>query len=153
MRIFTIDRESLLVHVDAHAPVAEVEEALARESFTLDVEEARTRSETIGAWLEAGARGARSAWLDPADHLVAGFTARRRGADASFTVKPAPRRAVGPDLLALVLGAGGRWLALESVWLRIHRVGVARPSVPFEDDSHEPLNDDERALFDAIDEL
>lgn len=155
MRIFALDRESLLVHVDAHASLREVEEALARDSLTLDLvdsTDAKTREEKIGAWLEAGARGARSAWLDPADHLVAGFTARMRSGH-SFSVKPAPRRAVGPDLLALVLGLGGKMLALESIWLRVHRVGVERPSAPFEDESSEPLNDGERALFDAIDAL
>ncbi len=156
MRIFAVDRASLLVHVDAHASLREIEEALARDSLTLDLvdsTDAKTRDETLGAWLESGAPGARSAWLDPADHLVAGFTARPRAGGSSFSVKPAPRRAVGPDLLALVLGLGGRMLALESVWLRVHRVSVARPTAPFDDESDEPMNDGERALFDAVAEL
>ena len=149
MRIFAVDRESLLVHVDGQASLRDVETALAREGLTLDVQDAKARDETVRAWLESGAPGARSVWLDPADHLVAGFTARRSG-ESSFSVKPAPRRAVGPDLLALVSGLGGKLLALESVWLRVHRVDATRPSAPFEDDSSEPPNDDERALFAAI---
>jgi alkyldihydroxyacetonephosphate synthase len=145
-----IDRESLLVHVDARLAVCALEDVLARGALTLDVERASERRESVGEWLASGADGARSAWLDPADHLVAGFSARLRTRDATFTVKPAPRRAVGPDLLALVLGTKNRFLALESVWLRVHHASVARPSVPFEDDSHEPLGEDEARLFAAI---
>ncbi len=154
MRIFAIDRESLLVHVDAHASLADVEASLLRDGLTLDLA-LEKKDSSVGAWLESGAPGARSAWLDPADHLVAGFSARLRvgsgvgsGGDV-FTVKPAPRRAAGPDLLALLLGLDGRLLAFESVWLRVHRVGAARPVSPFEE-SHEPLNEDELRLFAAI---
>jgi alkyldihydroxyacetonephosphate synthase len=142
-----IDRESLLVHVAATARLAEVERELARQGLTLDVS---PPDGTVGEWLEAGAPGARSAWLDPADHLVAGFAARIRSSGASFAVRPAPRRAVGPDLLALVLGLRGRLLALESVWLRVHRAGVARPATPPFAPADEALTDDEQKLFDAI---
>lgn len=148
MRIFAVDRESLLVHVDARATLREVEETLARDGLTLDVENARARDDAIGAWLDRGAPGARSAWLDPADHLVAGFSSRAHARGDLLVIKPAPRRAVGPDLLALLLGQEGRFLRLESVWLRVHRVGVARPSVAFAgDESQAPLNDDELRLI------
>jgi alkyldihydroxyacetonephosphate synthase len=150
MKIFAIDRASLLVHVDARASLAEVEDSLARTGLTLDLA-LEKKDSSVGEWLESGAPGARSAWLDPADHLVAGFSARLRGARGDvFTVKPAPRRAAGPDLLALLLGLDGRLLAFESVWLRIHRVGVTRPVSPFEDESQESLNEDELRLFAAI---
>ena len=143
-----LDRESLLVHVPAGARFVEVERHLAERGLGLDVSPAFDG--TVGEWLEAGAPGARSAWLDPADHLVAGFTARVRSTGATFSLRPAPRRATGPDLLALVLGARGRLLALESVWLRVHRSGVARPCTEPFGAPDEPLNDDEIALFDAI---
>jgi alkyldihydroxyacetonephosphate synthase len=146
--VIELDRESLLVHVDATVPLAHLEATLARDGLTLDV--ADLGKSTVGAWIESGAPGARSAWLDPADHLVAGFSARIRATQASFVIRPAPRRAVGPDLAALVLGMHGRFLALESVWLRVHRVGTTRPSTEkFEDDA-QPLNDDECKLLDAI---
>lgn len=148
MTVREIDRESLLVHVDAHARFEDVERALEREGLTLD---APIVESTIGAWLEAGAPGARSAWLDPADHLVAGFSARIPASGETFSIRPAPRRAVGPDLAALVLGLRGRTLALDAVWLRVHRVGTKRPDEAFRDDE-EPLSRDEHVLFDAIDE-
>lgn len=141
-----LDEESLLVHAKAAERLADLEAELAAKGLTLDL--ATIPDAAVGAWLEAGAEGARSAWLDPADHLVAGITTSR------FSVKPAPRRAVGPDLLSLVLGAQkigcGPFVHIESVWLRVHRKGVARPVAPFDDDAAPDLNDDERRLFDAI---
>lgn len=142
-----LDRESLLVHVASTERFADVEAYLAARGLSL----AASYDGTIGAWLEAGAPGARSAWLDPADHLVAGFTARARSPSAgSFSVRPAPRRATGPDLLSLVLGLEGRLLALESAWLRVHRASAPRPTTERFDAPDEPLTGDERALFAAI---
>jgi alkyldihydroxyacetonephosphate synthase len=143
--MITLDRESLLVHAKGSERLADLEAALSAQGLTLDLE--KVADVTVAAWLEAGAEGARSAWLDPADHLVAGITTNR------FSIKPAPRRAVGPDLLSLVLGAGGRFVQIESVWLRVHRKdahgNVTRPKTPF-DASEVAPNDDERRLFDAI---
>ncbi len=146
--ILELDLESLLVNVSAGARFSDVEAALARDGLTLD---AGTHEVTITQWLAQGAPGARSAWLDPADHLVAGFCARAPGREA-FTIRPAPRRAVGPDLLGLILGKSPSVLTLESVWLRVHRVGTARPTCEAFSDSEEPLTADERALYAAIDE-
>ena len=140
--MITLDRESLLVHVDGAARFADVEAYLAERGLTLDA----TYEGTVREWIEAGAPGARNAWLDPADHLVAGFST------PAFAVRPAPRRATGPDLFALVAGLRGRLLPLESVWLRVHR--APRPSTEEFEPEEEPLGADERALFDAIaDEL
>ena len=144
MTILALDRESLLVHVRADSGFADVESSLSRDDLTLDA----TYTGTIGRWLEEGAPGARNAWLDPADHLLAGWTGRIQG--KTFEIRPAPRRAVGPDLLALVLGLEGRMIALESVWLRVHRIGVTRPTTEAFEGDGEPLNEDERALFDAL---
>jgi len=143
-----LDRESLLLHVAADDRFADVEAYLADRGLGLDVVDAFDG--TIGAWLESGAPGARSAWLDPADHLIAGFTARIRSTGASFEIRPAPRRATGPDLGALVLGLRGRFLALESAWLRVHRLAETRPSTENFTHEEEPLGEAERALFDAI---
>jgi alkyldihydroxyacetonephosphate synthase len=148
-----LDRESLLVHARGSDRLADLEIALAKDSLTLDLE--TIPDATVATWLETGAEGARSAWLDPADHLVAGITT------SEFTIKPAPRRAVGPDLLSLVLGMRGRFVHIESVWLRVHRKdihgNVMRPAVETPsafgaDESGRivDMNDDERRLYDAI---
>ncbi len=145
-----LDRVSLLVHVESSVPLSQLAATLARDGLTLDLE--NIGEATVGVWLESGAPGARSAWLDPADHLVAGFTVRIRATNATFSIRPAPRRAVGPDLSALVLGVRGRLLALDSVWLRVHRVGVARPTSDKFDDEAGDLDDDEKRLFAEIEE-
>ena len=136
-----LDRPSLLVHAKGTDRLADLEAELAAAGLTLDLE--TMPDLTVAAWLETGAEGARSAWLDPADHLVAGITTSR------FSIKPAPRRAVGPDLLSLVLGARGAFVTIESVWLRVHRKDVTRPTSSF-DDTHEDVSDEERRMFDAI---
>lgn len=135
-----LDRESLLVHARGSDRLVDLERALSRDGLTLDL--SVVPDVTVAAWLEGGAEGARSAWLDPADHLVAGITTDK------LTIKPAPRRAVGPDLLSLVLGTGGRFVRIESVWIRVHRKDVVRPIVPFTSEQTS-LNDDERRLYDA----
>lgn len=123
-----LDKTSLLARVDGEMTLRGVEASLAALGFTLDVEGAADSSESMAEWLASGAKGARDAWLDPADHLVAGLDARL--ADGRLlVVRPTPRRSVGPDLIAIVVGMAGRFATVERAWLRIHPVGVARPSV------------------------
>ena len=139
-----LDTESLLVHAKGTDRLVDLEADLSRQGLTLGLESFPDAN--VATWLETGAEGARPAWLDPADHLVAGITTSR------FAIKPVPRRAVGPDLLSLVLGTGGRFVAIESVWLRVHRKGDARPTLSF-DVGHEGdggQDEDEQRLFDAI---
>jgi len=148
-----LDRQSLLVNVAASVPLGELESALGNEGLSLDID-MTARQTSVGDWIEAGAPGARNAWLDPADHLIAGFSARIRSTGAGFAIHPGPRRAVGPDLGSLLSGMRGRWLQLDSVWLRVHLlIGHApRPkTAPFEGDDP-ALDPSETALLEAIDE-
>jgi alkyldihydroxyacetonephosphate synthase len=143
----SLDETSLLVDVSGDVRVADVEAALAARGLTLGLT-GTTYEGTIAEWLANGAPGARSAWLDPVDHLIAGFTARL-GDGRVLDVRPAPRRAVGPDQLALFFGTGGRFGVVASAWLRVHRVGAPRPVTPFVHE--EPsVGTDERALWDAL---
>ena len=108
----TVDTASQLVHARGDATLVEVERALAAAGLTLGIDPAAAGAPplgetTVAAWIAAGAPGAPDAWLDPVDHLVAGFTARL-ASGADLAVRPAPRRAVGPDLFALFHGAGER---------------------------------------------
>ncbi|AGP42168.1 FAD-binding oxidoreductase [Sorangium cellulosum] len=120
-----IDRDALLVHAAGEARLGEVERALEQRGLTLALDfGAASRELTLDAWIAAGAPGAPDPWSDPVDHLVAGFTARL-ASGAELAVRPAPRRAVGPDLFALFLGVGGRVGAVTSVHLRAH--GASRP--------------------------
>jgi alkyldihydroxyacetonephosphate synthase len=122
-----VDRASLLVDVDAGATLGECEDALRGEGLTLGLD-ATDRAATVGAWLARGADGARDPWSDPADHLVAGLVARMRDGRV-LTIRPSSRRAVGPDLIALVVGMHERFARVERAWLRVHRLDAPRAAV------------------------
>jgi alkyldihydroxyacetonephosphate synthase len=146
---FVVDRQSLLARIEGTADLAAAERLLNEEDLTLDV---RLPSDavSIADWLARGAPGARDPWLDPVDQLVAGFDATL--ADGrSISVRPAPRRAVGPDLAALFVGAYGRFGRIDRAWVRVHRRGVARPAAPsFEHERDAALSAGEAALVEAI---
>jgi alkyldihydroxyacetonephosphate synthase len=122
-----VDRVSQLVHARGDATVASIEEVLAREGLTLGLGPSAPPlgETTLSAWIARGARGAPDPWLDPVDHLVAGFTARLPSG-AELEVRPAPRRAVGPDLFALFLGAEERAGTITSATLRARGAERAR---------------------------
>ncbi|WP_437647031.1 FAD-binding protein [Sorangium sp. So ce362] len=144
-----IDGDSLLVHAAGDARIGEVERALAQRGLTLALDvDAASRELTLDAWIAAGAHGAPDPWSDPVDHLVAGFTARL-ASGGELAVRPAPRRAVGPDLFALFLGVGGRIGAITSVHLRAH--GASRPrALPTSLPRQPPLGHAEAAWLDAV---
>jgi alkyldihydroxyacetonephosphate synthase len=145
-----LDEKSLLARVDGGATLAEIESALATSGMTLDVEGATDSRETIAAWLASGAHGARDAWLDPADHLVAGLEVKLHDG-RSLVVRPAPRRAVGPDLIALIVGMGERYGKVASAWLRVHPKGAKRPDVGrLLVDLDPPLSPEEAGLLATI---
>ncbi len=144
-----IDRESLLVSVAGATDLATLERRLNDVDLTLDVR-FDAPAPTVADWLAQGAPGTRDPWQDPTDQILAGL-------DATLTdgrrlhIPPAPRRSVGPDLTALLVGAAGRFGRIDRCWLRVHPRGVVRPtSAPFRWDRDPPLGADERDLLDRI---
>lgn len=145
-----LDRASMLVHARGDATLTRVERALAAEGLSLGLREGVPDLErtTVDAWLAAGAPGAPDPWLDPADHLVAGFTARLPSG-AELDVRPSPRRAVGPDLFALFFGTEGRAGTITAAHLRAHPFARARP-LATRLDRAPPLTESERAFLDRV---
>jgi len=144
---FEIDRASLLVRVPGAATLTSIEQALAREGLTLGV---AATDDAVGDWLARGAPGAPSPLSDPADHLVAGVTATLING-STLEVRPAPRRAVGPDLMALVVGARERFASIDHVWLRVHLTGARPVTLSTEGlDLDPPVSNEEASLLDAI---
>ncbi len=145
-----LDRESLLASVEGTVTVAWLEERLARDGLTLGLDR-RPGEATVADWLARGAPGARDRWLDPADQLVAGMEGTL-ACGLTVDVRPAPRRAVGPDLRALFVGAEGRFGRIERAWLRVHPVGVPRPVAPEFDADRDPrVSTGEAGLLASID--
>jgi alkyldihydroxyacetonephosphate synthase len=146
-----IDRESLLARVSATTPLAALERTLNAQGLTIDARCPEGMEPlSVSEWLARGAPGARDPWLDPVDHLVAGLDATLHDG-TPLSVHAAPRRAVGPDLTALFVGAHGRFGRIDAAWLRIHRLGVERPrSAEFCFDRNPPLSAGESDLLSAI---
>ena len=144
---FEIDESSLLVRVPGAATLASIERALASEGLTIGI---AATDDAVGDWLARGAPGAPSTFADPADHLVAGLTATLANG-STLEVRPSPRRAVGPDLIALVVGANERFASIDHVWLRVHLQGARRVGLPVDRlDLDPPLSNEEATLLDAI---
>lgn len=147
--MIAVDRTSLLVEVDATLPLGQCEDALRADGLTLGVAPL-DRGATVGDWLARGADGAPDPWSDPADHLVAGIEATLKDG-RRLSIRPAPRRAVGPDLIALLVGTRGRFATIERAWLRVHHASGERARVhPLAFDRDPPLGEDESRLLDAI---
>jgi alkyldihydroxyacetonephosphate synthase len=131
----TVDRESLLVHVSGDTTLTELTRALAVHGLSLGLGSGLPRPDfTVAHWIADGASGAPDPWEDPVDHFVAGFTAtltNESGAALELEVRPAPRRAVGPDLYALFHGMEEKVGVITSAWLRVrpetHHTNAPRP--------------------------
>ena len=143
-----LDRESLLCCIEGTADIASAERRLLAEGLTLDAK-LPSSPLSLADWLARGAPGTRDPWLDPADQLLAGLDATLDGGRA-ISIRPAPRRAVGPDLTALLVGAGGRFGRIDRAWMRVHRKDVPRPATPFEHDRDPPVSEGERGLLEAM---
>jgi alkyldihydroxyacetonephosphate synthase len=146
-----VDRESLLARIEGTTAVAQAERALNQQGLTLGVHgDPEVGTLPVAEWLARGAPGSRDPWLDPVDHLLAGLDATLAHG-RRLAIRPSPRRAVGPDLTALVVGAGGRFGRVDRAWLRVHRFGTQRPMAPrFRADSDPPVDPSEGALLDDI---
>lgn len=144
------DAASLLVHSSGKSTLADVDAILTRHGLSLGLDGTGVdKTKTVAAWLAEGAPGSNDPWLDPADHLIAGFTARLPSGQ-DLEVRPSPRRAVGPDLFALFFGMKGQVGEIQSAWLRVYSpLRKARP-LPTTLERNPAVNSDEQAWMDRI---
>ncbi len=146
--MITLHPVDLLVEASGEETLGAIEQVLASSGLTLDVAPEHGAL-TVATWLARGAPGARSTFADPADHLLAGLEGTLP--DGSLlVVRPEPRRAVGPDLVALALGTD-RFVRVTRAFLRVHRRDALRPALPlpaFELDA--PVSEAESRLLAAI---
>ncbi|HHH11000.1 MAG TPA: FAD-binding oxidoreductase [Sorangium sp.] len=121
-----LDLHSGLVTAAGDCPLRVVARAVSAVGWQLGVDTDIINSNmSVDGWLRVGAPGAADRWLDPVDQWVAGYVAHipQRG---RFEVSTSPRRAAGPDLLNLFVGANGAVGTIETATLRIQR-HVAHP--------------------------
>ena len=144
-----VDRASLLASIVGTTRLDDAEQVLRAQGLTLDTS-IPSPAPSLAEWLARGAPGARDRWLDPVDQLLAGLDATLKDGRA-ISIRPAPRRAVGPDLTSLFVGAGDRFGRVDRAWMRVHLLGATRPTAPaFACDRDPPLGAGERDLLDAI---
>jgi alkyldihydroxyacetonephosphate synthase len=144
-----LDRESLLACIEGTTDLAMAERFLTDAGATLGVQ-LPSPSLCLADWLASGAPGARDRWLDPPDQLLAGLDGALKGGVA-LSIRPAPRRSVGPDLTALLVGAHDRFGRVDRAWMRVHRLGgITPPLRPFAYDRDPPVSNGEERLLDAI---
>jgi alkyldihydroxyacetonephosphate synthase len=146
----TLDEQSLLIEVDGATSIADVEDFLTAKGLTLGFDvSADTASMSVTEWIARGSPGAKSHFADPADHVLAGLVGTL-GA-RTIEVRPGPRRAVGPDLVALFAGTGDRLGRVTKAWIRAHRRDAEKPLMDLPRvDLDPPMTEAESRLVDAI---
>ncbi len=143
-----IDKVSLLAEANGAVSMGEIEREANAHDLTLGLE--LREMETLSDFLAHGAHGKYDAWADPADHLVAGFEATLPSGEL-LVVRPAPRRAVGPDLFALAFGMEHRIVNITRASIRLHRKHAERKMTePFAIDRNRPLDGEERAWLENV---
>jgi alkyldihydroxyacetonephosphate synthase len=118
-RVLEIDERSRLVHVEVGISIDAVESRLSALGSSLMT--AASPALTVGQYLASGCAGARSVDDDPVSQAVAGLEAVALDGRV-LQIRPAPRRAVGPDLINAILASG--WSI--AIPLSVHL--VARPA-------------------------
>jgi alkyldihydroxyacetonephosphate synthase len=145
-----VDEVTGIVSARGAATLGEIEAAVAEHGLTLELGAGAPALDTpIAAWLAHGARGAPDPWLDPVDHLVVGFAARL-ASGAEVVVRPCPRRAVGPDVFALFLGADERVGVVTSAMLRARSQAHRPRALSTSLDRNPPMNEGEARLVDRV---
>jgi alkyldihydroxyacetonephosphate synthase len=141
-----LDPSSQLAEVTAGLSLGAVEALLSPRGFTLGLSGAVDWSTSVATWIGQGFPGAKDPFDDPVAARVAGFEATAGGIQAR--VRPAPRRATGPDLLALFAGTRNEIGTVERVTLAVSPRGASEPRVqPFTWDRDPPLNAGETRAF------
>jgi alkyldihydroxyacetonephosphate synthase len=99
-----VDGLSGIATFAAETPLADVECAALTKGYTLGLCGPVPR-QTLGAFIDAGLPGLPDPFADPVRGGVCGIVAETSA--GGFRLLPAPRRATGPNLAALCIGAGG----------------------------------------------
>ena len=143
-----LDEASRTVACDAGIRVSELERDLQGRGFSLDAQPPGD-DVTVGSWLAAGAPGARANWADPVRQLCSGLVADM--GSERVVIRSAPRRAVGPDLSALFLGARDRIAPITQATLAVRkREQSPARSLPVGFDVDPAVSAQEDAAFERI---
>lgn len=145
-----VDEASLLATFSGSQTLARAEEELAWRNLTLDLEPGVALDTSVRQWVARGMPGSIDPWSDPVRQVLAGFVATLANGKR-LLVRPSPRRAVGPDLSALFLGAGERAGVVDQATFAVRRKTEPRArALPFTGARNPPLDDAERGAWERI---
>ena len=123
--ISDIDTKSRLVTVGSGVTGPQLRTALEQSGFMLGHEPQSHDISTVGGWVATRACGQLSARYGGIEDLVAGLVAVLPGG-RTIRTKVAPRRSVGPDIGALMLGSEGTLGIVTEVTLRVTPIPESR---------------------------
>jgi alkyldihydroxyacetonephosphate synthase len=121
-----IDAVSGIATYRGATPLSELESAARDKGLSLGLV-GPVPALTLAAFIDAGLPGLPDPFADPVRGSVCGIEAR--GAVARFRLLAAPRRATGPNLAALCIGARGEIAKVESASLALERLDAVRSAV------------------------
>ena len=113
-----IDAVSGIATFRGDTPLTEIEAAAQLKGLSLGLV-GKLPELSLAGFVDAGLPGLPDPFGDPVRGNVCGISAR--GSVASFRLLPAPRRATGPNLAALCVGAGAEIARVESASLSLVR--------------------------------
>ena len=113
------DEMSLLVHTRGETSLRAIEESLREKNCTLNLASAELE-QSVRTWIDNGLIGATAVADDPVRQHIAGLSVR--SGNEIVSVKPAPRRAVGPDWIGAVIGARGILGIVEEAWISVQKL-------------------------------
>lgn len=123
-RILDVDAPSNLVHAEVGATLEDVERVIAPTGRALVT--AAPKTLTLGEYLATGCAGAPSPDDDPVTQAVAGLEAVTPDG-RRLDLRPAPRRAIGPDLIGGISKSGWSLAIPLSVHLTVRPKRVLHP--------------------------
>jgi alkyldihydroxyacetonephosphate synthase len=123
--ISEIDTKSRLVTVGAGVTGPHLRAALESSGYLLGHEPQSHDISTVGGWVATRACGQLSAGYGGIEELVAGLEAVLPGG-RTIRSKVAPRRSVGPDVAALMIGSEGTLGIVTEVTLRVRPIPANR---------------------------
>jgi len=143
-----VDPVSGLVRLAGDVRLDAAERTLRERGLSLGLGE--TLPDDVSTWIGAGMPGLPDPFDDPVEQRLAGFEAVLPNG-SRLRHAPAPRRATGPDLAALFVGAGGRAGHVERAWVRARPLGDAGArTLPYSGERSPELDAAEARAFDAI---
>jgi alkyldihydroxyacetonephosphate synthase len=143
-----VDDASGLVCLRGNTRLDHAERTLRERGLTLGVDAAPDLD--VDGLIASGMRGMPDPFDDPVEQRLAGISATL-SSGAPLDLAPAPRRATGPDLGALFVGAERRVGRVDRAWLRARVLGATGArALPFSGERAPALEPGERDAFEAV---